>query len=88
MKAIDRWSGAALAVGLTPIPHPDDPGVLMLFAPGDGDQTGRTVKVGLIVIRDEGVTYAELDGHVVDTITSDRRPLNVQLSERMRERAR
>lgn len=84
MKAIDRWSGAARAVGLTPIPHPDDPGVLMLFA----DQIGPGSKVGLIVIRDEGVTYAELDGHIVDTITSDRRPLNVQLSERMRERAR
>ena len=85
MKAIDRWSGAALAVGLTPVQHPDDPGVLMLFAEV---RTGLSSKVGLIVIRDEGVTYAELDGHVVDTITSDRRPLNVQLSERMRERAR
>lgn len=86
MKSIDQWWKAARAAGLIPTRSPEDRGVLMLYS-GSVEQ-GKTVKVGLIVIRDDGVTYAELDGHVFDSITSDRRPLNVQLAEALRERAR
>ena len=85
MKARDRWATAALAVGLVPEVAADDPGVLMLFDPATVLVRGGSTKVGLLVIRDDGVTYAVLDGRVFDTITSDRRPLNVQVAEALRE---
>lgn len=86
MSAVDRWAASVEQFGLVPARSPEDAGVLMLY---DTDTaTGKfPAKVGLIVIRDEKVTYAELDGHVMDSITADRRPINIQLSEAIQERA-
>jgi hypothetical protein len=86
VTVIAKWARAAESVGLVTSTSADDPGVLLLYA--TDTETGRfPSKIGLIVIRDESVTYAELDGHVFDSITSDQRPLHVQLAEALKARA-
>ena len=85
MSAVDQWAARIESFGLVPTQTPDDPGVLFMHE--TDTETGRFPrKVGLIVIRDNRVTYAEVDGHVMDTITSDRRPLDVQLLDTLGRR--
>lgn len=87
MSAVDRWLVRVESLGLVPTRTPDDPGVLMMHE--SAAETGRFPRnVGLIVIRNEQVSYAEVDGHVMDTITSDRRPLDEQLLDALERRPR